>query len=155
MIKRSNFILFCSAILLSFTLRAQVGIVPIQHYYSNQIENQFSDSLYKPISIRPYINNNPLNYKPIDTLRLSGGKWLQSVQSRGWLNYNHKIFSLHINPLMQLSLGNEFQEKTYYNNIRGIQGYGYIGSTLFFIQPIMKAKAYSLNICKVLLLIQA
>lgn len=132
MIKRSNFILFCSAILLSFTLRAQVGIVPIQHYYSNQIENQFSDSLYKPISIRPFINNNPLNYKPIDTLRLSGGKWLQSVQSRGWLNYNHKIFSLHINPLMQLSLGNEFQEKTYYNNIRGIQGYGYIGSTLFF-----------------------
>jgi hypothetical protein len=111
---------------------AQQGVVPLQQYFTNQFELQYQDSLYVSLSLKPFIADAPLKYHTIDTVKLPGSKWLQSIQSSGWINYQYKSFTLHINPLMHLSKGMELNEQNFYNNVRGIQGYGYIGKKIYY-----------------------
>jgi hypothetical protein len=113
-------------------LFAQEGLVPIQHYFTLQYERKNSDSAYTPLTLKPFLSTQPLTSSCIDSARLIGGVWFRKMQSTGWLNYDYRQFSLHINPLMHVSIGKELGVKNIYNNIRGIQAYGFLSKKIFY-----------------------
>ncbi len=125
-------LLFFICIAFTLTVSGQQGVLPLQHYFTNRFELQSKDTLYVSLTMKPFIQFNPLKYSTTDSLKTPGPNWLQDIQTKGWVNYSYKPFSIHINPLMNISLGKEINESNFYNNVRGIQAYGFIGSKIYF-----------------------
>lgn len=130
-VMRKRFSIF---VLLFFavSVSAQQGIVPIQQYYTIHYERTNSDSAFIPLTQKPFLGDKPLRSSCMDSLKTWGKGWLTKIQTEGWVNYEFKIFSLHINPLMNLSTGLENGTRNFYNNVRGIQAYGNISDKIFY-----------------------
>ncbi len=127
-----SIVLITWVITLAACAQAQYGIVPLQLYYTNQFEIQHQDSLYTPLTQKPFFKDRALYYQNRDTLKIFGPTWFKKIQTEGWVNYQYKPFDIHINLLPNFSYGKEIGKSNFYNNIRGIQAYGNITSKLFY-----------------------